>query len=154
MFFAISAISCDVRKSIKMVPTSIRKQLSNQHTPTWIDFGANLAPFWEGFGGQDGAKMAPNRSKNRSKNQSKKWSPFGSHLDRFLIDFGLQLGGSRGVRWGSVGRLFRLLNISWSQDVGKSPQDPPRPLQDPSKTPLGTNFWRFGAPTWRFLEPT
>ena len=42
----------------KIVPKSFQKQLSNQHQ-TWIDFAPNLAPFWEVFGGQDGAKFAP-----------------------------------------------------------------------------------------------
>ena len=96
--------------------------------PTWLYFGG-------GFGGQDGAKMAPNRFKNRSQNRSKKWSTFGSPQNGFLIDFGLQLGGSRGVRWGSVGRLFGLLKLSWSQDEPKSsPRSPktlPRALLEP-----------------------
>ena len=41
-----------------MIPKSFQKQFSNQHQ-TWIDFAPNLAPFWEVFGGQDGAKFAP-----------------------------------------------------------------------------------------------
>ena len=41
-----------------MIPKSFQKQLSNQHQ-TWIDFAPNLAPFWQVFGGQDGAKFVP-----------------------------------------------------------------------------------------------
>ena len=29
------------------------------NTPSWTDFGANLAPFWGGSGGQVGAKSIP-----------------------------------------------------------------------------------------------
>ena len=43
-------------------------------SPTCIDLGANLAPFWEVFGCQVGAKLAPNRSKSRSKKLSKKFT--------------------------------------------------------------------------------
>ena len=111
------------------------KNNSQINAPILIDFRANLALFWEGFGGQDGAKMAPNRFKNRSQNRSKKWSTFGSPQDRFLNDFGPQFGGSRGVRWVSVGRLFGLLKQSWSQDEPKSsPRSPktlPRALLEP-----------------------
>ena len=42
------------------------KNNSQINTPTCIDFGTNLAPFWEGLGGQVGTKLAPNRSKSRS----------------------------------------------------------------------------------------
>ena len=53
-----SAMLCCVQNWRKMIPKSFQKQLSNQHQ-TWIDFAPNLAPFWEVFGGQDGAKFAP-----------------------------------------------------------------------------------------------
>ena len=65
----------------------------------------------------------------------------------------------------SVGRLFRLLNLSWSQDVRKTPQDPPRPLQDASWVNfpkiLGSNLAVFRSnlsdfrpPTWWIVQPT
>ena len=65
---------------------------SQINTPTCIDFGTNLAPFWEGLGSQFEAKLAPDRSKSRSKKRSKKWSPFGSLLGTIFIDFGPNLG--------------------------------------------------------------
>ena len=141
------------------------KNNSQINAPILIDFRTNLALYWEGLGGQDGAKMAPNRFKNRSQNRSKKWSTFGSPQDRFLIDFGLQLGGSRGVRGGSVGRLFGLLKLSWSQDEPKSsPRSPktlPRALLEPILTILGSNLMvfipnlnDFRPPTWWILQPT
>ena len=125
-----------------MVSTSIRKQLSNQQSNldrVSSQLGSILGRFW----GQDEPQLAPNRSKNRSQKRYKKRSHFRSPQDRFLIDFGLQLGGSRGVRWGSVGRLFGLLKLPWSQDEPKSPPrsprvpprgvlEPPRPLQEAS----------------------
>ena len=141
------------------------KNNSQINAPILINFSANLALFWEGLGSQVGAKMVPNRSKNRSKHRSKKWSPFGSSQDRFLNDFGPQLGGSRGVRWGSVGRLFGLLKLSWSQDEPKSsPRSPktlPRALLEPILTILGSNLMvfipnlnDFRPPTWWILQPT
>ena len=117
------------------------KNNSQINAPILIDFRANLALFWEGFGSQVGAKMVPNRSKNRSKHRSKKWSPFGSSQDRFSSDFGPQLGGSRGVRWGSVGRLFGLLKLSWSQD---EPKSPPRSPKTRPRTFLGLIFDDLG----------
>ena len=37
-----------------------------------IDFGNNLGRFWDGFGGQVGAELAPNGTRTRPHNQSKK----------------------------------------------------------------------------------
>ena len=37
-----------------------------------MDLGANLARFWEGFGGQVGAKLGPSGNKTRPHKQSKK----------------------------------------------------------------------------------
>ena len=34
-----------------------------------MDFGTNLGRFWEGFGGQVGAMLAPNAIKTRAQNQ-------------------------------------------------------------------------------------
>ena len=54
---------------------------------------------------------------------------------------GSNLGGPGGGRWGSVGRIFG----SWSC---LGPKMGPRPPQDLSKTPPGTNFKGFGVPNW------
>jgi len=92
-------------------------------------FEANLASFWEVFGSQLGTKLAPNRSKNRSKKSSRKLSHFTSLLDRFLVDFGLQLRGPRGsneMSFGALGVVLGHLGAKMS----------PRPLQEG----LGTAF--------------
>ena len=90
MVFATSAMSGDVEKSMKIVQTSIRKELSKQH-PTWIDFGANLAPFWEGYGVQDGTKLDNIAPKIDLQIDQQKSSLFGSLLGPILIDLGPQL---------------------------------------------------------------
>ena len=38
-----------------------------------MDLGANLARFWEGFGGQVGTKLGPNATKTEPKKQSKNY---------------------------------------------------------------------------------
>ena len=49
---------CHVTLKIQWKSSQHRSEKSSQiNTPTWLDFGANLAPFWEGFGVQDGAKL-------------------------------------------------------------------------------------------------
>ena len=40
--------------------------------PFLMDFGTNLGRFWDGFGGQVGAKLGPNATKTQPQNQSKK----------------------------------------------------------------------------------
>ena len=66
---------------------------------------------------------------------------YDQRVDGFLNDFGPQLGGSRGVRWGSVGRLFGLLKPSCSQD---GPKSPPRSPKAPPRSLLGPMFNDFG----------
>ena len=44
------------------------KKLTNILTHFLIDFWANLAPFWEGFGLQVGAKLGPKATKTRCQN--------------------------------------------------------------------------------------
>ena len=107
--------------------------MSQINTPTCIDFGANLDQFWEGFGRQDGTKLAPNRSQNRSSNQSSKRSPFGSLLGPILIDFGPQ----NGPQEGAPEINFRRFSGSWGHLGAKM-------AQDPSKTALWTDSHRFG----------
>ena len=115
------------------------KNNSQINTPTCIDFGTNLPPFWEGFGSQVGAKLAPNRSKSRSKKWSKKWSPFGSLLGAILVDFGLQLGGQSSLGGGKA-LTFR---TSFGVLVPLGAKMAPRPLQDPAKRALGIDFGRI-----------
>ena len=100
-------------------------------------FETNLAPFWEGFGSQVGAKLAPSCFKNRSKKSSKKWSHFGSLLDRFLIDLGLQLRRPRGSYEMGLGALGVILGHLGAKMA-------PRPLQEG----LGTDFWPIFVDFW------
>ena len=145
------AMLCYVRKSITIEPTSIKKQLSNQcsNFDRNSHIHPNLALFWEGLGSQVGAKMVPNRSKNQSKHRSTKmitfWIVSRSIFDRFWAPtWGVQ-GGPLGVRRATFWALEALLEPRWSQE-------PPKIPQDPSKRPLGNDFWRFWDPTWWFLE--
>ena len=79
------------KKSIKnqqKYNTNPLENTSQIKAPSWIDFRANLAPFWEGFGAQHGVKLAPNCLTNRCPNRSRKLLHFGSLLGPMLIDFG------------------------------------------------------------------
>ena len=64
MFLATSAMYVVVKNQYEWCQHP-SKNSSQINTPTCIDFGANLVPFWDGFGSHDGAKLAPNRSKNQ-----------------------------------------------------------------------------------------
>ena len=110
------------------MPTSIKNKLSNQCSNlNWVR--ANLARFGERFGCQDGAKMAPNRSKNPSQNQSKQIMTFWIVSISILNDFGPQLGGSRGssgIRRATFGVFETLLEPRWAQAPPTFPKTPPR----------------------------
>ena len=135
------------------------KNNSQINAPILIDFRTNLAPFWEGFGGQDGVKLAPNRSQNRSSNQSKKWSPFGWLLGPIFIDFGPQDGPQEGVKtfifesfWVSWGHLGAKRAPRPPKTLQRPPRPSPRGPQDHSKRPPETDsgpqvdgFW---TPSW------
>ena len=67
------------------------KQKFGQHLdPFLMDFETSLGRFWEAFGGQVGAMLAPNGIKTRPQNQSEKRMLFGRPPDRFWVDFGAQ----------------------------------------------------------------
>ena len=112
---------------------------------SWMAFGANLAPFWEGFGSQVGPKLAPNRSQNRLKKLLKKWLHFGSLPDRFLVDFGLQHGRPRGSNEMLFGALWVVLGHLGAKMA-------PRPLQEGLGTDFWTNFGRFLEQFWLIFD--
>ena len=121
------------KKSIKnqqKSSTNASEITSQINARSWIDFRANLAPFWEGFGAQHGAKLAPNCSKNRCPNRSKKLSHFGPLLGPILIDFGRFLvpkWSPRGGQRNHFSRFFWLLEPFWGQDASKSSHQPIHP---------------------------
>ena len=122
MCFATSAMSCDVRKSIKMVPTSIRKQLSNQH-PNLHRFGSQLGSILGGFWGPRWGQVGT---------KSLQKSIFKSIIK--TITFRIALGPDFDRFWAPkwppregqnfhFSAFLELLGPSWGQDG-------PRPLQD------------------------
>ena len=104
------------------------KNTSQINTPTCIDFGTNLAPFWEGFGSQVGAKLEQNGSKSRSQKQSKNHHLLDRSWERFFEILGPNMPPKRGPQkliFGGFLPLGAILEPRW-------PQDPPRPLQEAS----------------------
>ena len=152
MVFTTLAMSCYIENSIKMVPTSIRKQLSNQHSN--LDrFSSQLGSILGGFWGPRWGQVGPNRSKNRSSSRSEKWSLFESLLGPILVDFGLQLDSQEGAPeiifqgfWGSWSHLGAKMAPRPSQEPTRAPKTPPRPLQE-------APWERFWAPSWWIFDP-
>ena len=106
-----------------------------------INLPLNLDRFWEGFGGQVGAKLGPSGNKTRTHKQSKKWSLFGRLPEGFGLDFGSQVGGSRGGPQIDFLEVCWLLGPSWRPEGRKSSQEAPRGSQDS----LQKWFWKhFG----------
>ena len=122
----------------------------------WIDLGANLAPFWRGFGGQVGAKLAPKSIQEAIKKSIKCCIHFISIFHRFWCPTCPQTspyGSILAPNWVPRGRNLCLdLAAFWALG-GSWAQDGPRWPQDPSKTPQGTDFDGFWTPTWRILGP-
>ena len=127
------------------------KNSSQINTPTWIDFGPNLAPFWDGFGSQDRAKLAPNRCKNRSSKRSTKmitsWIAPKSIFNRFWAPNGPKMGVTNVYildtlgSWGSLGPKM-------GQNGPKTPpRRPPAPMLDDFEPHLG----RFCHPIWMIV---
>ena len=94
MLLATSAMSSCGKKPIKMVPTSIRKQLSNQHSNLhrfWSQLDAILGGFWEPRWGQVGTEsLQQSIQKSIKKNDhpsDRSWVRFWSILEPFFINF-------------------------------------------------------------------
>ena len=139
MFFATSAMSCYVRKPIKMVPTSIRKQLSNQH-PNLHRFGSQLGPilggFWRPSWGQVGTQSI---QKSITKVIIKMITfriALGTNFDRFWAPRWAPRGGPRN----HFSRSLGLLGPSWGQDGPKILPRTPKTLQEPPKRPPKIDF--------------
>ena len=133
-----------------MVPRSLQKQLSNQHSN--LDrFWSQLEPILDGFGGQDRAKLAPNRSKNPSSNQSKKWSPFGSLLGAIFIDFGFDLGAKMEPKTLILEPRSAQDPQTWSQDGPRTSNLQPRWHQIAPERLHRRIFINFGTDLSSFL---
>ena len=124
---------------------------SQTNTPTCIDFGTNLAPFGEGVGSQDGAKLAPNRSKIDLQIYQQFITfrvALGTNFDRF----GAPTWPRKGLTFVLQIRAFEVLGANLGP---RWPHDPPKTLQDPERTiqeACQDNFeapssWIWGAPT-------
>ena len=130
---------CHVLKSITMLPTSIKKQLSNQCSNCnrfQSQLGSILGGFWRSRWSQDGTKSVQKSIQKSSEKMITFWiapKPIFGH-------FGRQLGPQEGKPILRFGSIF----LSWCPLGPKSPprppQDPPGRLQDASKTPLESNF--------------
>ena len=143
MFFGPSAFRLRSKICKKTIPgrSKINKKLVGILIQFLMDLGANLGRFWEGFGGQVGAKLGPNATKTRPQNQSKKISLFGSPPERFWVDFGFQVGRSLGAPNLYFLDFFWFLGTSWAKMA-------PRALQEALGTNFGTNFNRVLINLW------
>ena len=141
-------MSCCDKISIKIVPRSLQKQLSNQH-PNSDRFRNQLGPMWGGFGG---AKMGPSWHQiaaeidfqNYQKNDhisDRSWNCFwailGPNLAPERRNFCLQIRAFK--------VLGAILGTRWAQEPAKTPQDLP-PKCSP-KTNFKPQNHGFGAPT-------
>ena len=118
----------------------------NQLGPNLSQLGANLEPTWAQFG--------PNMSEwcgGRGHQKSTLGANLGllganlCQLGLNKADLGLQLGGSRGVHWGSVGQLF-----GYFLALGAVLE--PRWLQDGPQVQFWSIFYRFLTIFNRFLN--
>ena len=105
-----------------------------------MDFGTDLGRFWDGFGGQDGGKLAPKPPKPTPKTNQKMYY----FLESLRIDFGWILAPNLPPTWGNQPSNFRIffalgafLTPRWPQDAPRSPTRRPRqPLR-----PILESFW-------------
>ena len=136
MFFATSAMSCYVRKPIKMVPTSIRKQLSNQHPNLdrfWSQLDSILGGFWGPRWGQDGTKSLQKSIQKSIEKMITFWIASRSIFDRFWAP----TWPPRGVTFVYKFDHLRFLGPTWGHLGAKMA---PRPTQEPP----GDDVLRFG----------
>ena len=135
---------CWDKKSIKIHPKSITKQLSNQHPNLhrfWSQLGSILGGFWGSRWGQVGSKWL---QKSIKKTINK--------MITFWIASRSILGGFWAPTWPPRGETnlrildhISLLRPSWAQDA-------PKTSQDPSETLSVVDVERFSAPTCRIVS--
>ena len=115
------------------------KNLVSILIPFLMDFGTNLGRFWEAFGGQLGAMLAPSAIKTRPQNQSKKRVLFGRPPDRFWVDFGPQHAPQEGAKT----LIFGIIFPSWGHLGVKRVPRPPKSRHDRFLINFSSNFYGF-----------
>ena len=148
--FATSAMSCCDKTSIKIVPRSLRKQLSNQHPNLdrfWSQLGSILRRLWGSRWSQDGTKSLQQSIQKTITKMITFWIASRSIFDRFWAPtWGVQRGPFVVCR-ATFSPLEPLLEPECAKALPKSPKIPPRCL-------LGLIFVDFGLQVGGFLEPT
>ena len=114
-------MSCYIENSMKIIPASLRKELSNQHpnlTRFWSQLGLILGGFWGPRWGQ----VAPNRSKSPSSNRSKNDHISDRSWGRFWSILGPKMTPERGHQkslFEVPGALEAILGPRRPQDLPK-----------------------------------
>ena len=129
---------------------------SQINTPTWIDFGANLAPFWEGLG----AKMKPRWHQIAPKIDPKINRKNDHFLDCPKIDFwSILVANWPPIRETNltIWEHFSVLVPSWAQEPPKrplgTPKTPPGRLLGPILDDFGLQLNGFESQLERFSIP-
>ena len=145
--FGTSAMLRWVQNSIKINPTSIKKQLPNQHPNLnrfWCQLGSILGPFWEPSWGQVGTKSLRKSIQQTIKNMITFWIALETDFDRFWAPTWPPKGETNLWFLEHFGHLVS----SWGQDPPKTPprgpktpQEPPRPPQETPPRPLQEASW-------------
>ena len=124
MFLPTSAMSCCGKKSMKIKPTSFRKQLSNQHSNLhrfWSRLGSILGRFWGPRWSQVGTKSLQKTIPKSIKKMITLRIALGPDFNRFWAP---KWPAREGQNF-HFSAFLELLGPSWGQDG-------PRPLQDSS----------------------
>ena len=131
--FVPSAMSCYDEKSIKMVPRSLPKPLSNQHPNLHrflFQLGSILGGLWEPSWSQVGTKLLQKSIQKVIQKMITFWIALGIDFDRFWS----QLGGLGG---GESSHFSHLLLVSWCLLGPRCSPDPSKTLQESSRD----RFW-------------
>ena len=130
---------CWGKKSTKINPKSITKQLSNQHPNLhrfWSQLGLIFDGFWRPSWDQIGTKSV---QKSITKVIIKMITfriALGTNFDRFWAPRWAPRGGPRN----HFSRSLGLLGPSWGQDGPKIPPRTPKTPQEPPKRPPKIDF--------------
>ena len=110
-----------------------------------LSFGANLAPFWEGFGSQVGTKSLQKSIQTMTEKLIAFRMAFKANFNGFWLPTCLPKGERTMERTLVSGSIFG----SWAS---LGPKTPPRSPKTPPRGLLGAMFGRFWPPTWWILN--